>query len=77
MQRAYNNAVKEERTLIYTAARSALESEISLSKKACLQELCNKANAISWGDAYRVFMGEVIRTSHATGKVLEENERHY
>lgn len=59
MQRARNDAERAVRRPAYTAARAALNREIKLSKKACLEELCRNANSNPWGDAYRVAMAKI------------------
>lgn len=59
MQRARNDGDREQRRLPYRAARAALNKAIKLSKKACLDNLCHKANLNPWGSAYKVAMSKI------------------
>ncbi|XP_062713362.1 uncharacterized protein LOC134290278 [Aedes albopictus] len=59
MQRARNDGDREQRRLPYRAARAALNKAIKLSKKACLDNLCHKANMNPWGSAYKVAMSKI------------------
>lgn len=58
-QRANNDAARSERRVEYQAARKALKCAIRLSKSNCYKDLCRKADANPWGDAYRVVMAKI------------------
>jgi len=59
VQRARDEAVREERRVVLRAARSALKRGIGLSKANSFKELCRDADANPWGNAYRVVMAKI------------------
>lgn len=58
MQRARSEEERNERRVVITAAKIALETEIRASKKTCFEGLCQSANANPWDDAYRIVMAK-------------------
>lgn len=73
MRRTRNDGDREHQRLPYRSARVALYKAIKLSKKACLVDLCHKANENPWDSTYKVAMikikGPAVRPDRCPEKM--------